>query len=106
MGLFSYLTGFGGRDMAVDLGTANTLLYEPGKGIVLNEPSVAAVREDSREVIAVGSEAPATLGDGQSPITLVRPLAAGVISDIDVAERMLTSVSDCRRTARRIIGAQ
>jgi len=75
--------------LAVDLGTANTLVYELGKGIVLNEPSVAAVREDSREVIAVGSEAPAALGDGQSPIRLVRPLAAGVISDIDVAERML-----------------
>jgi len=77
--------------LAVDLGTANTLVYEFGKGIVLNEPSVAAVREDSREVVAVGSEAPAALGDGQRPITLVRPLAAGVISDIDVAERMLAA---------------
>jgi rod shape-determining protein MreB len=80
--------------LAVDLGTANTLLYELGKGIVLNEPSVAAVREDSREVIAVGSEAPAALGDGQNPVTLVRPLAAGVISDIDVAERMLAGFVD------------
>jgi rod shape-determining protein MreB len=88
--------------LAVDLGTANTLLYELGKGIVLNEPSVAAVREDSREVIAVGSEAPAALGDGQNPVTLVRPLAAGVISDIDVAERMLAGFVDRVVPPRRL----
>jgi rod shape-determining protein MreB and related proteins len=88
--------------LAVDLGTANTLLYELGKGIVLNEPSVAAVREDSREVIAVGSEAPAALGDGQNPVTLVRPLAAGVISDVDVAERMLAGFVDRVVPPRRL----
>src|SRR5262245_21668607 len=88
--------------LAVDLGTANTLVYELGKGIVLNEPSVAAVWADSREVIAVGSEAPATLGDGNSPITLVRPLAAGVISDIDVAERMLSGFVDRVVPPRRL----
>jgi rod shape-determining protein MreB and related proteins len=88
--------------LAVDLGTANTLVYELGKGIVLNEPSVAAVREDSREVIAVGSEAPATLGDGQTPIRLVRPLAAGIISDIDVAERMLAGFVERVAPPRRL----
>ena len=54
MGLFNYLTGFGGRDMAVDLGTANTLVYVRGRGIVLSEPSVVAIDQRSGEVHAVG----------------------------------------------------
>ena len=57
MGFFSYLTGFGGRDMAVDLGTANTLVYVRGRGIVLSEPSVVAIDARTGEVHAVGIEA-------------------------------------------------
>ena len=57
MGIFSYLTGMGGRDMAVDLGTANTLVYVRGRGIVLSEPSVVAIDSRSGEVHAVGIEA-------------------------------------------------
>ena len=57
MGLFGYLNGFGGRDMAVDLGTANTLVYVRGRGIVLSEPSVVAIDQRSGEVHAVGVEA-------------------------------------------------
>src|ERR1035441_3222983 len=56
MGIFSYLTGFGGRDMAVDLGTANTLVYVRGRGIVLSEPSVVAIDSRTGEVHAVGIE--------------------------------------------------
>jgi rod shape-determining protein MreB len=56
MGIFSYLTGFGGRDMAVDLGTANTLVYVRGRGIVLSEPSVVAI--DSRSACSVARRAP------------------------------------------------
>ena len=56
MGFFTYLTGFGGRDMAVDLGTANTLVYVRGRGIVLSEPSVVAVDSRTGEVHAVGIE--------------------------------------------------
>jgi len=57
MGVFTYMTGFGGRDMAVDLGTANTLVYVRGRGIVLSEPSVVAVDSRTGEVHAVGIEA-------------------------------------------------
>ena len=62
MGIFSYLTGFGGRDMAVDLGTANTLVYVRGRGIVLSEPSVVAVDTRTGEVHAVGMDAKRMLG--------------------------------------------
>jgi rod shape-determining protein MreB and related proteins len=89
MGLFSYLTGFGGRDMAVDLGTANTLVYVRGRGIVLSEPSVVAVDSHSGEVHAVGVEAKRMLGRTPGTITAIRPLKDGVIADFDVTERML-----------------
>ena len=62
MGVFNYLTGFGGRDMAVDLGTANTLVYVRGRGIVLSEPSVVAIDQRTGEVHAVGLEAKRMLG--------------------------------------------
>ena len=62
MGFFSYLTGMGGRDMAVDLGTANTLVYVRGRGIVLSEPSVVAIDSRTGEVHAVGIEAKRMLG--------------------------------------------
>ena len=62
MGFFTYLTGFGGRDMAVDLGTANTLVYVRGRGIVLSEPSVVAIDQRTGEVHAVGVEAKRMLG--------------------------------------------
>ena len=62
MGVFNYVTGFGGRDMAVDLGTANTLVYVRGRGIVLSEPSVVAIDMRSGEVHAVGVEAKRMLG--------------------------------------------
>ena len=65
MGIFNYLTGFGGRDMAVDLGTANTLVYVRGRGIVLSEPSVVAIDQRSGEVHAVGIDTP-SIDYGQS----------------------------------------
>jgi rod shape-determining protein MreB len=88
--------------LAVDLGTANTLVYERGRGVVVNEPSVAAVRRDTGDVIAVGIDAPAAIGDGQDPVTLVRPLAGGVISDLSVAGRMLAAFVERVVPARRI----
>jgi rod shape-determining protein MreB len=89
MGFFSYLTGFGGRDMAVDLGTANTLVYVRGRGIVLSEPSVVAVDSHSGAVHAVGVEAKRMLGRTPGTITAIRPLKDGVIADFDITERML-----------------
>src|ERR671925_374068 len=79
MGMLSYLNGFGGRDMAVDLGTANTLVYVRGRGIVLSEPSVVAIDHASGEVHAVGVEAKRMLGRTPGTISAIRPLKDGVI---------------------------
>ncbi len=89
MGFFTYLTGFGGRDMAVDLGTANTLVYVRGRGIVLSEPSVVAVDSRTGEVHAVGIEAKRMLGRTPGTIQAIRPLKDGVIADFEVTEEML-----------------
>src|SRR5258706_9007133 len=89
MGMFSYLTGFGGRDMAVDLGTANTLVYVRGRGIVLSEPSVVAIDSRTGEVHAVGVEAKRMLGRTPGTIQAIRPLKDGVIADFEVTEQML-----------------
>src|SRR4051812_17432248 len=89
MGLFRKLTGFGGRDMAADLGTANTLVYVRGRGIVLSEPSVVAVDARTGEVHAVGVDAKRMLGRTPGTIRAIRPLKDGVIADFDVTEEML-----------------
>jgi rod shape-determining protein MreB len=89
MGIFNYLTGFGGRDMAVDLGTANTLVYVRGRGIVLSEPSVVAIDQATGDVHAVGLEAKRMLGRTPGTISAIRPLKDGVIADFDVTEQML-----------------
>jgi rod shape-determining protein MreB len=89
MPLFDTLTGFGSRDMAVDLGTANTLVYVRGRGIVLSEPSVVAIDTRSGEVHAVGVEAKRMLGRTPGSIQAIRPLKDGVIADFDVTEQML-----------------
>ncbi len=78
-----------GRDMAVDLGTANTLVYVRGEGIVLNEPSVVAVNVHTGEPLAVGAEAKRMIGRTPSHIQAVRPLKDGVIADFDICEKML-----------------
>jgi len=83
------LTGFVGRDMAVDLGTANTLIYVRGQGIVLNEPSVVAIDVQDGRPLAVGAEAKRMIGRTPSHIQAVRPLKDGVISDFDICEKML-----------------
>jgi rod shape-determining protein MreB and related proteins len=89
MGFLGYLNGFGGRDMAVDLGTANTLVYVRGRGIVLSEPSVVAIDERTGDVHAVGVEAKRMLGRTPGTISAIRPLKDGVIADFDVTEQML-----------------
>src|SRR6266702_6172180 len=83
------LTGFLGRDMAVDLGTANTLVYVGGRGIVLNEPSVVAVNTSTGAILAVGADAKRMIGRTPMHIKAVRPLKDGVIADFDVTEKML-----------------
>lgn len=80
---------FIGRDMAVDLGTANTLVYVRGRGIVLNEPSVVAINTNTGGILAVGSEAKKMIGRTPGNIVAVRPLKDGVIADFEITERML-----------------
>jgi rod shape-determining protein MreB len=78
-----------GRDMAVDLGTANTLVYVRGRGVMLNEPSVVALNSQTREILAVGTEAKRMLGRTPDAITAIRPMRDGVIADFESTEQML-----------------
>ena len=90
--LLDPILGYFSNDMAIDLGTANTLVYVKGKGIVLSEPSVVAVRKDSRSgnrVLAVGKEAKLMLGRTPGNIVATRPMKDGVIADFEVTEAML-----------------
>ncbi|MDP2754056.1 MAG: rod shape-determining protein [Nitrospirota bacterium] len=81
--------GFFSNDLAIDLGTANTLVFVKGKGIVCDEPSVVAIRRDNKKLIAVGSEAKKMLGKTPYDIVAIKPLKDGVIADFDATEEML-----------------
>ena len=83
------MLAFLGRDMAVDLGTANTLVYVRRRGIALNEPSVVALNTDTGKIVAVGVQAKRMIGRTPGNIVAIRPLKDGVIADFDVTERML-----------------
>ena len=89
--MLSKLMGWLSADMAIDLGTANTLVYVKGKGIVLNEPSVVAIEEyrGKKQVLAVGNEAKQMLGRTPGNIHAIRPLRDGVIADFEIAEEMI-----------------
>jgi len=90
--IFEWLQGLVSNDLAIDLGTANTLIYVKGKGIVSCEPSVVAVRRDNRggnKVVAVGRDAKEMLGRAPANIRAVRPLRDGVIADFEITEAML-----------------
>jgi rod shape-determining protein MreB and related proteins len=101
--MFDWLQGLFSNDLAIDLGTANTLIYVRGKGIVSCEPSVVAVQQDSRgasKVLAVGREAKEMIGRTPGSIRAVRPLRDGVIADFEITEAMLRHFI-ARVTARR-----
>ena len=90
--LLSSISGIFSHDLAIDLGTANTLVYVKGDGIVLNEPSVVAVKKGDRggnEVLAVGKEAKMMLGRTPGNIVAIRPMKDGVIADFEITEAML-----------------
>ncbi|QEO16990.1 rod shape-determining protein [Acetobacter vaccinii] len=89
--MFSRLLGLMSADMAIDLGTANTLVYAKGRGIVLNEPSVVAIADirGKKQLLAVGEEAKLMVGRTPGNITAIRPMRDGVIADFDVAEEMI-----------------
>ncbi|MCO6411787.1 MAG: rod shape-determining protein [Thiogranum sp.] len=92
--MFKSLLGMFSNDLSIDLGTANTLIYVRGQGVVLDEPSVVAIRQDRgpggpKSIAAVGAEAKAMLGRTPGNITAIRPLKEGVIADFTVTEKML-----------------
>ncbi|WP_074142268.1 rod shape-determining protein [Clostridioides difficile] len=78
------------KDMGIDLGTANTLVYIKGQGIVVREPSVVAIRDDSKEVLAVGEEAKKMIGRTPGNIVAIRPMKDGVIADFDITQSMIS----------------
>ena len=90
MGLFS-------KDVGIDLGTANTLVYMKGKGIIMREPSVVAVDTKTDEVRCVGAEAKAVIGRTPGSIVAVRPLKDGVIADFDITTNMLENFQEGMR---------
>ncbi|MCA9308359.1 MAG: rod shape-determining protein [Patescibacteria group bacterium] len=87
--MINRILGYFSHDIGIDLGTANTLVYVKGKGILVREPSVVTINKKTREVLAVGSEAKRMLGKTPRMIEAIRPLREGVISDFYVAEKML-----------------
>ncbi len=87
--MLNKIFGYFSHDIGVDLGTANTLVYVKGKGIVINEPSVVAMNNKTRQVLAVGEEAKAMVGRTPANIVATRPLVDGVVSDFEVTEYML-----------------
>jgi rod shape-determining protein MreB and related proteins len=87
--MLNKLFGYFSHDVGIDLGTANTLVYVRGKGIVINEPSVVAVNQKTGQMVAIGSEARRMVGRTPAYIVATRPLVAGVVSDFEVTEEML-----------------
>jgi rod shape-determining protein MreB and related proteins len=81
--------GFWSKDIGIDLGTANTLVYVRDKGIVINEPSIVALNQKTGKILAIGSEARRMIGRTPGHITVTRPLVSGVVSDFEVTEQML-----------------
>ena len=90
IGPFARLFGFLSQDIAIDLGTANTLVMVRGRGIVIDEPSIVAIDRNSKRILAIGADAQRMVGRTPSNIVAVRPLRDGVISDFEVTERMLS----------------
>ena len=87
--MFGSALGLFSTDIGIDLGTANTLVYVKDKGIVLREPSVVAINNETHEPVAVGLEAKRMLGRTPMSITALRPMKEGVIADFDITEAML-----------------
>lgn len=103
MGLFGAIFGLFSHDIAIDLGTANTLVYVRGEGVVIDEPSVVAIKRDTQQVIAVGLEAKTMLGRTPETINALRPMKDGVIANYEVTERMLKYFISKSHGRRRLI---
>src|SRR4030095_1405123 len=86
---FPLLSGFGSSDLAIDLGTANTLVYAKGRGVVVSEPSSVAINKATNQGEAVGTDAKEMLGRTPGNIVAIRPMRDGVIANFEVTEKML-----------------
>ena len=87
--MLNRLLGIFSHDIGVDLGTANTLVYVKGKGVIINEPSVVAINQKTKQILAIGEEARAMVGRTPGHIIAIKPLTDGVVSDFEVTEQML-----------------
>src|SRR3990172_7111725 len=87
--MFNRLFAFWSKDIGIDLGTANTLVYVRNEGIIINEPSIVAVNQKTGQILAIGQEARKMVGRTPGFITVSKPLVAGVVSDFEVTEQML-----------------
>jgi rod shape-determining protein MreB len=104
--MLDWFYGVVSNDMAIDLGTSNTLIYVKGKGIVINEPSVVAVQKDARggkKVLAVGREAKDMLGRTPGSVSAIRPIKDGVIADFEVTEAMLKHFIEKASNGRTLV---
>ena len=88
--MFGKIFSLFSHDIGIDLGTANTLVYVRGRGIVINEPSVVAINQKTGQIVAVGAAAKRMVGRTPAHISAIRPLVEGVISDFEVTEEMLS----------------
>ncbi|TDF72428.1 rod shape-determining protein, partial [Candidatus Syntrophosphaera thermopropionivorans] len=86
---FFGILGMKANDIAIDLGTANTLVYKKNAGVVINEPSVVAVSSDNKRIIAIGQQAKVMLGKNPDEVKVIKPMKDGVIADFQVTELML-----------------
>ena len=98
--MFNKLFGRFSKNMGIDLGTANTLVYVQGKGIVINEPSVVAINKKTGQILAIGNDAKRMVGKTPAHIVASRPLVEGVISDFEVTEQMLRYFIQAKRCRR------
>ena len=103
MGIFSNLYDYFSSDLAIDLGTANTLVFAKGKGIIIREPSMVAVEKHSGKIRAIGSEAKIMLGKTPANIIAIRPMKDGVIADFEITEKMLESFIRKTRTGSHFL---
>src|SRR5688572_30611932 len=87
--MLNKLFGVISHDMGIDLGTVNTLVYVRGKGVIINEPSVVAINQKTREILAIGDEARKMIGRTPAHIVAIRPLVDGVVSDFEITQEML-----------------
>ena len=89
MGIFDSLWGLFTHDIGIDLGTANTMVTLRGKGIIIKEPSVVSINKNTKQILAVGSDARKMIGRTPAHVVAIKPLSDGVISDFDTTEAMI-----------------